>query len=110
MYIIKIMTEFLHSPIWYCDEKGIEFYNEQECYKDFYNDVVLNETSKKLEDLYTSFYHFDREEPCFFDEKTEKDNKEYILSLLKIIKDRLNTLNNGKFIIQDYCSEYYSKL
>lgn len=110
MKIIKIMTEFLHSPIWYCDEDGIEFNNRQKCYELFYNDIELNDASKKLEDLYSSFYHFDRDEPCFFDKNAEKENKEYILSLLKIIKERLNHLNNGKFILQDYCSEYYSKL
>ncbi len=110
MYIIKIMTEFLHSPVWYCDEKGIEFYNKQKCFDAFYKDNELNEASKKLENLFTSFYHFDREEPCFFDRKAEKEKKEYILSLLKIIKERLNYLNNGEFIIQDYCSEYYSEL
>lgn len=96
--------------IWYCDEDGIEFNNKQKCYDDFYNDINLNDTSKKLEDLYSSFYHFDRDETCFFYKNVEKENKEYILSLLKIIKERLNQLNNCKFIIQDYCSEYYYKL
>lgn len=85
--------------IWYCDEDGIEFNNKQKCYDDFYNDINLNDTSKKLEDLYSSFYHFDRDEPCFFRKNAEKENKEYILSLLKIIKERLNQLNNCKFII-----------
>lgn len=27
---IKIMNEFLHSPLWYCDEDGIEWGNEKE--------------------------------------------------------------------------------
>ena len=104
------MTEFMHSPVWYCDENGIEFYNKKKCFETFYNDNELNEASKKFEELYTSFYYFDREEPCYFDKEAEKENKEYILSLLKIIKERLTALNNGEFTVLDYCSEYYSKL
>ena len=110
MYIIKIMTEFMHSPVWYCDENGIEFYNKKNCFETFYKDTELNEASHKFEELYTSFYHFDREEPCYFDKEAEKENKEYILLLLKIIKERLNALNNGEFTILDYWTEYYSSL
>lgn len=33
MYIIKIMFEFLHSPLWFCNEKGIEYYHKKKFIK-----------------------------------------------------------------------------
>ena len=111
MYIIKIMTDFLHSPIWYCDRRGYEFAEEIEEFNDFLKDKKLNEAAEKLEDLNDSFYHFDtNDQACFFDKEAEKENKDLILQLLSTIKSRINALNKGRFIIEDHCTEYYESL
>ncbi len=111
MYIIKIMTDFLHSPIWYCSERSVEFFNKKDDFSDFYKDKELNEAAEKLGDLNDSFYHFDtNDQACFFDKEAEKANKELILQLLSTIKSRINALNKGRFIIEDYCTEYYENL
>ena len=112
MYIIKIMTDFFHDGVvWYCDEDGIEFMNKKDVFKDFYEDKELNEASIKIADLNDSFYYFDtNDQPCFFDKEDEKAHKELILQLLSIVKNRINILNKGRFIIKDYCTEYYENL
>ena len=46
----------------------------------------------------------------FFDKEDEKAHKDLILQLLSIVKNRINTLNKGRFIIEDYCTEYYENL
>jgi hypothetical protein len=111
MYIIKIMTDFLHSPIWYCDRRGFEFAEEIEEFNDFYKDKELNKAAEKLGDLNDSFYHFNtNNQGCYYDKEAEKANKELILQLLSTIKSRINVLNKGRFIIEDYCTEYYENL
>ena len=111
MYIIKIMTEIWHSPVWYCDEDGAEFDEELEIFKEFYKDKELNEAAEKFGYLNDTFYLFEtNDQPCFFDKEAEKANKELILQLLSTIKSRINALNKGRFIIEDYCTEYYENL
>ncbi len=112
MYIIKIMKEFLHDGVvWYCDEEGTEFYGKPEIFRDFYEDKELNEASVKISDLNDTFYLFDtNDQGCYYDKETEKANKELILQLLSIVKNRINILNKGRFIIKDYCTEYYENL
>ena len=112
MYIIKIMTDFFHDGVvWYCDEDGIVFMNKKDIFKDFYEDKDLNEASIKLGDLIDSFCYFDtNDQGCYYDKEAEKANKELILQLLSTIKRRINVLNKGRFIIEDYCTEYYENL
>ena len=55
---IKIMNEFLHSPLWYCDEDGIEWDNEKE-FLVFINDKELQNISKNIETLFNGYYEFD---------------------------------------------------
>ncbi len=111
MYIIKIMFEFIHSPLWFCNEDGIEYYHKKEIYKKFYDDKELNETADKLEKIYMSFFYLDRgDSACFFDEEAEKANKDLILELLNKLNERLNDLNDGKFQIIDYETEKIKKL
>ena len=111
MYIIKIMTEIWHSPVWYCDEDGIVFMNKKDVFKDFYEDKELNEAAEKLGDLNDSFYYLEtNDQACFFDKEEEKANKDLILQLLSTIKSRINALNKGRFIIEDHCTEYYESL
>ncbi len=60
--------------------------------------IVLNHNIKKGE------YAFDQ------NKEAEKANKDLILQLLSTIKSRINVLNKGRFIIEDYCTEYYENL
>lgn len=98
---IKIMNEFLHSPLWYCDEDGIEWDNEKE-FLVFINDKELKNISKNIETLFNGYYEFDsHDQPCWFNKEKEKNDKLKMLSLLKELNKRLNELNDGSFDIED---------
>lgn len=110
MYKIKIMNEFLHSPIWYCDEDGIDWENE-EVFAIFLNDKELNEIAEEIENMYQGYYEFDSHDlPCWFNKEKQKLDKEKMLNLLKRLKERLYELNDGTFEIIDLETEETKKL
>ena len=95
------MNEFLNSPLWYCDEDGIEWDNEKE-FLVFINDKELQNISKNIETLFNGYYEFDsHDQPCWFNKEKEKNDKLKMLSLLKELNKRLNELNDGSFDIED---------
>lgn len=107
---IKIMFEYLHDAVWYCNEKGLELWDTSD-FSDFINDKELTETSEKLGYLYSSFFYFDYKDlPCYFNEEEEKQNKEVMLKMLNKINERLNALNNGRFEIIDEETERVKNL
>jgi hypothetical protein len=110
MNIIKIKNEFMHSPLWYCDENGIEWDNEKE-FIDFISDSELQSIAKKIEELFNSYYEFEsHNQPCWFNEEKEKKDKQQLLALLNQLKDKLNELNDGLVDIEDLETPRVEKL
>lgn len=98
---IKIMNEFLHSPLWYCDDDGIELYNK-EAFDIFVNDKKLQSISNDIEVLFNSYYKFDsHNQACWFNNEQEKLDKQKMLDLLNKLNKRLNELNDGTFEVED---------
>lgn len=106
MFTVKIMNEFIHSPIWIYDEDGIT--DEPSFIAD---DVILQNICSKAEDMYTSYYEFDSHGvACWFDVEKEKEEKEIMLGLISQIKKRLEEINDGSFVVEDLETERLNNL
>lgn len=106
--IVKIKLDFNQGPIWISDVEtgqpmtGIDIID---------NDEKLRRINFEISSLYSSYYEFNsHEQACWFNEEQEKKDKIRMLSLLKQLLDRLNELNDGSFIIEDYETERLEKL
>ena len=106
--IIRIKLDFLQGPIWISDVEtgqpmtGIDIID---------NDEKLRKINYEISTLYCSYYEFDsQDQACWFNEEQEKKDKSKMLSLLKQLLDRLNELNDGSFIVEDYETERLEKL
>ena len=106
--IVRIKLDFLQGPIWISDVEtgqpmtGIDIID---------NDEKLRKINYEISTLYSSYYELDsHEQACWFNEEQEKKDKSKMLSLLKQLIDRLNELNDGSFIVEDYETERLEKL
>lgn len=106
--IVKIQLDFLQGPIWISDVEtgqpmtGIDIID---------NDEKLRKINYEISTLYSSYYEFDsHDQACWFNEEQEKKDKEKMISLLKQLIDRLNELNDGSFLVEDYETERLEKL
>lgn len=106
MFTIKIMNEFLHSPIWSYEEGIISYEPPIIEY-----DMELQELCNKVEDMYSSYYEFDtHDQACWFNYEKEKEEKDVMLDLITSIIARLNQINDGSFIIEDLETERLKNL
>ncbi len=106
MIKIKIMTEFLHSPIWTYEDgivtDEIPLISEDE---------KLQVLSKKIEDMFSSYYEFDsHNQACWFNYEQEKADKEIMLDLITQLISRLHEINDGSFIVEDLVTERLKQL
>ena len=106
--IVKIQLDFLQGPIWISDVEtgqpmtGIDIID---------NDEKLRKINYEISTIYSSYYEFDsHDQTCWFNEEQEKKDKEKMISLLKQLIDRLNELNDGSFLVEDYETERLEKL
>ena len=71
----------------------------------------LRKINYEISTLYSSYYEFDsHDQACWFNEEQEKKDKEKMISLLKQLIDRLNEINDGSFVVEDYETERLEKL
>ncbi len=106
MIKIKIMTEFLHSPIWTYEDGIIT------------DDIPLISEDKKLqvlcdkiENMFSGYYEFDsHDQACWFNSEQEKADKEIMLDLITQLISRLNDINDGSFVIEDLETERLKQL
>lgn len=97
--IIRIQLDYLQGPIWISDfETGEPLTG---------NDIVdadpeISRINKEIGDMYTSYYEFDSHgQACWFNAEQEKRDKPRLLRLLTQLNNRLHTINDGSFIIDD---------
>lgn len=98
MKTIKLMNEFLRGVIWTQDEDGILTSD----ISIVANDLICQKLNKEIGDMYNSYYEFDRDEACYFNKEQQLKDKEKMLSLLNQLIERLNEINDGSFLIDDY--------
>ena len=98
MFTIKIMNEFIHSPIWTYGEDGIV----TDDLSIIENDSELQKLCDKVAEIYTGYYEFDSHgQACWFNNEQEKADKEIMLDLIQRIRARLDEINDGSFIVED---------
>ena len=74
------------------------------------NDFELNDLNDKASALYSSFYEFDENEACRFNNVIAKEHLNELKDLIIKIKNRLNILNDGSFEVKDMISDQLSEL
>lgn len=106
--VVEIKLDFLQGPIWISDVltgepiTGIDIID---------NDEELKKINHEISLLYNSYYELESHNlPCWFNKEQEKKDKEKMLSLLKKLRDRLDELNDGTFIVVDYETERVKNL
>ena len=110
MITIKIMNEFIHSPIWIYGEDGIVTENHP-IVDTVENDPELQQLCDKVADMFTGYYEFDsHDQPCWFNHEQEKADKEIMLDLIRKILARLDEINDGSFIVEDHETERLNSL
>ncbi len=115
MLKIRLMNEYLHGPIWVLNSEGISVWKcpivEQ--------DHILRELNKRAMEMFNSYYEFNshdlsakngRNAPCWFNAEKEKAEKDSMLNLISQIKDRLEEIDDGNFIIEDLETERLKNL
>lgn len=106
MFTVKIMNEFIHSPIWIYDDDDI--IDEPAIIA---NDTKLQDLCNQAEDMFSSYYEFDsHDEPCWFNHEKEKAEKNTMLELIAHIKERLNEINDGSYAVEDLETERLKNL
>ena len=107
METIRICNEFLHSPIWTYDEDGIV----TDDLPLIVNDPVLQHLCRQAEEMYCRYFEFDsHDEACWFDERKEKAEKDQMLHIISKIKERLDEINDGSFVVEDFETDYLKNL
>lgn len=108
MKIIKLQLDYLQGPIWMSNVDtgkpltGIDIVD---------NDEEIRKLNKKIADLFNDYYEFDfNGQPCQFNEEKERKEKYIMLSLLQQLTDRLNSINDGSYILEDNLTNYYKNL
>lgn len=93
------MFDFMQGPIWLSDiDSGCPMTGITSVDKD----PLLRKLNRECAELFQSFYKFDEDGNfSHFDEVQEFHNKERLLSYITRIKNRLASLNNGDFIVED---------
>ena len=101
MITIKIMNEFLHSPIWTYDDGIVS-----DDLAIIENDTQLQKWCEQAADMFADYYEFDSHDmPCWFNKEKEKEEKEIMLELITKIVSRLEEINDGSFVIEDIETE-----
>ena len=93
MIVIKIMNEFLHSPIWTYEDGFIT-----DDYPIITEDIALQEISKQIE-------NDSHEQACWFNQEKEKSDKDHMLELISKLYTRLNEINDGSYLVEDLETE-----
>ena len=100
MYIVKLMNEYIHGPLWVYGNKGIEI----DCPL-IDSDDVLQSLNEHAAILFDSFYDFDvDDQPCVFDNEGYKAAFPKMKELINQIKQRLEEINDGSFVVEDFIS------
>ncbi len=101
--IVKIQLDYLQGPIWISDIEtgeslmGIELID---------HDLILKELNRQAGQLFSSYYEFNsHDQPCWFNHEQEKKDKDIMLELIRKIVARLDEINDGSFIVEDYETE-----
>lgn len=106
MIVIKIMNEFLHSPIWTYED---DFVTDD--ISNILEDEVIQELCDKIENMFSGYYEFDsHDQACWFNSEQEKADRDIMLDWISQLISRLNELNDGSYVVEDLETERLKSL
>lgn len=108
MLTVRIMNEFMHGPIWILDADGMPL--APGALPIVEEDSSIQTLDGQAGVLFDSYYEFDGEGTCRFDEGRQKEDKERMLGLVAMIVSRLDQINDGTFVVDDLETPYLRKL
>ena len=102
MNTVKIMNDFLRGSVWVYNSDGIALYK----YPPIDDDSVISALNSEAMEMFAGYYEFDAHDvPCWFDHDKEKRERNRMLDLIERIIARLNEINDGSFVVEDYETE-----
>ncbi len=105
---VRIMLDFLCGPIVMSDRNTGELYTSVDFID---NDKLLTEWNAECGDLFDSFYEFDSHDvACWFDVEGFKANRQRLIDLVDNIRNRLDELNDGSYVVIDDEGDYLKTL
>ena len=108
MELIKIMLDYLHGPIWCCDEDGVAYIEHFDLVK---NDEICQKLDKKAENMNSQYYEFySHDLPCWFNYEQQFKDRFIMRDLLQKIVDRLNEINDGSYVVKPFALDEYNEL
>ncbi len=104
MKTIKLELDFLIGPI-VKEEFSVSKNELVTGVTSIDNNSDLTKLNDKIAALYGSFYEFDKDEACVFNLQIAKSHLYELKELVKELKEKLNLLNDGSFIIEDHIAD-----
>lgn len=106
MIEIRLLLDYDEGPIWpnlsnpltFEKSSGVEIIDK---------DKKIIELSKKMSEMYDDYYIFNNSS-CSFNKKKFIKEKNIMLDLLHKLKERLNEINDGSFIVIDEITNMYT--
>lgn len=105
---ITLRLEIFRCPIFNSDINNGEIYTGIEVID---NDPIVKEINYKLGNKYNDYFEFNsNDKTCYFNEEQLKRDKNVLIELTKQLKNRLNKINDGSYIVIDNITDYLNKI
>ena len=99
---MKLMNEFLRGLVCVYNSDGVALYK----YSKVEDDPVISALNSEAMEMFAGYYEFDSHDgSCWFDHDKEKRERNRMLDLIERIIARLNEINDGSFVVEDYETE-----
>ncbi len=106
--IVKLQLDYLQGPIWISDIETGEPFTGIEIID---TDARVWELNKKIGQRFSSYYEFDsHDQPCWFNEAQRNADRELMLGWLQQLKNRLDEINDGSFVVEDLETPAWEKI
>lgn len=110
MKTVRLELDYCEGPVWrdYFNASDGTSVTEVDIID---NDAIITELNEKLQNTYSSFYAFDTENAaCEFDEDALRAAAPAMLADMQKLVKRLNAINDGSFVIDDYVTPWLMEL
>ncbi len=106
--IVTLQLDYLQGPIWISDSETGEPFTGIELID---TDAQVRELNKRIGQRFSSYYEFDSQsQACWFNEAQRNADRDLMLDWLQQLKNRLDTINDGSFVIDDLETPAWEKI